>query len=437
MNIGIIGGTGEFGRSFARWFKEDGHQVVITGRNTSKGERISKSLGVEFSNDNIKTASEMDIVIVSVPIENTVEVIKEVAPHMKKGSLLSDFTSVKIEPCNAMEEFAPEDVEIIGMHPMFGPRVTTLEGQIVILTPIVSKKWEKFITDFLTKHKARIYFSTPEEHDRIMSIVQGLTHFAYITLASTIRELEVDVQYSKRFASPVYKLMLDLIARIVGQNPVLYASIQMNNPEITKVHDAFIEEAVRLQTIVKDKDIDNFVKFMGNSAKVLGDVDAAMGRSDKAISALTLELKKLKESIGTEVAVRHIYSGVVHIGNVTIVDPETVVLETAKGRIELKLSNVELLDKDEKEKWMTSNLKSEARDFSILLPEHANGNILTMVIKNSDKRIVSCDVVDIFEGKQIPEGKKSITLRVKAVNFESKDFDHVSEILKGIGGVLR
>ncbi|MFQ5887515.1 MAG: prephenate dehydrogenase [Candidatus Hydrothermarchaeales archaeon] len=434
MKVGIIGGTGEFGCVFARMFKEDGHRVVVTGRNVSKGKRVSKALGVEFSNDNVKTAKEMDVVIVSVPIESTVDVIKKVAPHMKKGSLLTDFTSVKTEPCEAMIESAPEGVEIIGMHPMFGPRITSLEGQIVILTSIRTKKWEKFLTDFFKNRKARVFVSTPSEHDRIMSVVQGLTHFAYITAASTIRELDVDVRFSRKFASPVYELMLDLIARIVGQNPRLYASIQMHNPEVRRVHDAFIQEAVRLQDIVRAKDMKGFVKFMGSSAKVLGDVDAAMGRSDKAISALSLELKKLKESVGLEVGVRHIYSGVVHLGRVVSVDPETVKLKTFKGTVELKLSNVELLDEMEKERWKADNLKAEERDFSVLLPKHASEDILKMVVKNSDKRIVGCDVVDIFDGKQIPEGKKSITLRVKAVDFGSKDFDFVSDLLKGIGG---
>jgi len=437
MDIAIIGGTGEFGRVFARVFKEEGHKVVVTGRNTSKGKRISKSLGVEFSNDNVKTASEADVVIVSCPIENTVEVIKAVAPNMKKGSLLTDFTSVKMEPCHAMEEFAPDNVEIIGMHPMFGPRVTSLEGQIVILAPIRSKKWEKFLTDFFTKHKARVFISTPKEHDKIMSVVQGLTHFAYITTASTIRELDMDVRFSRRFASPIYELMLDLIARIVGQNPILYASIQMHNPEIKKVHEAFIKEAVRLQKIVKDNDQEGFTKFMGSSAKVLGDVDAAMGRSDKAISVLTLELKKLKESVGKEVAVRHIYSGAVHLGKVKSVDPENVTLKTVKGVVELKLSNVELLDDSEKEKWKAENLAIEERDFSVVLPKHADADILKMVVENSDTRIVSSEVVDIFEGKQIPTNKKSITLRVKAVDFKNKDFDLISDLLEGIGGVLR
>ncbi|MFQ6137181.1 MAG: prephenate dehydrogenase [Candidatus Hydrothermarchaeales archaeon] len=437
MKIAIIGGTGEFGRVFARIFREEGHEVVVTGRDVEKGEKVAKSVGVEFSNANIKTAKESDVVIISVPIESTREVIKEIAPHLRSGSLLADFTSVKIEPCRAMEEFANEGVEIVGMHPMFGPRITTLEGQTVILTPIRASKWIEFLTGFFERHKTRVFISTPEEHDRIMSVVQGLTHFAYITAASTIKELDVDVKFSRKFASPVYELMLDLIARIVGQNPRLYASIQMRNPEVKGVHEAFIKEATRLQRIVRDEDMKGFVKTMASSAKALGDVDAAMGRSDKAISALNAELKRLKESIGEEVAVRHIYSGAVHLGKVKSIGPESVTLTTPKGDTKLKLSNVELLDDREVQKWKAENFPVVERDFSVLLPKHADEEILRGVVENSDDRIVSCDVVDVYEGEQIPKDKKSITLNVKAVDFKARDFEKISGLLEGIGGVLR
>ena len=129
VKIAIIGGSGEFGRVFARLFKEDGHEVVITGRDVPKGERVAGELGVEFSDDNIGAAKKADVVIISVYIDNTLEVIKGVAPHVRPGSLLMDFTSVKIEPCEAMEKHADKKVEIIGTHPMFGPRVASLEGQ--------------------------------------------------------------------------------------------------------------------------------------------------------------------------------------------------------------------------------------------------------------------------------------------------------------------
>ncbi|MBU2559321.1 prephenate dehydrogenase/arogenate dehydrogenase family protein, partial [archaeon] len=273
VKIAIIGGSGNFGRVFAGLFKEEGHEVVITGRDTVKGKRVAEELGVEFTSDNIAAAQNADVVIISVFIDNTLDVIKEVAPHVRPGSLLMDFTSVKIEPCEAMERHADKRVEIIGTHPMFGPRVASLEGQAFIVVPMRAKKWKKFLFDFLKKHKAKVFETTPDAHDRTMAVVQGLTHFAYISTASTLAALDVDVKDSKNFASPIYILMLDLIARIVGQSPQLYSSIQMHNPHIRAVHRTFIEQAGLLQDTVAKKDTRAFTKLMTDAAKHLGDLE--------------------------------------------------------------------------------------------------------------------------------------------------------------------
>jgi|Deesub1362A_J573_1020465.scaffolds.fasta_scaffold00023_86 prephenate dehydrogenase len=435
MKISIIGGSGDFGRIFAKIFREEGYEVIITGRNVEKGAKVAREIGVKFTNNNKKAAEAADIVIVSVYIDNTVEVIKEVAPYVRPGCLLMDFTSVKEEPCSAMVKFAGEDVEIIGVHPMFGPRITSLEGQTFILTPIRSERWLPFLQEFLKKHKAKFYVTTPEEHDRIMSVVQGLTHFAYISVASTLKELDIDVKYTKKFASPIYGLMLDLIARIVGQSPQLYAAIQIHNPRVIEVHEKFIEEAKKLKDIVARKDKESFIKVMVESSKHLGDIDSAMGRSDKAILALTGELKKLSRAVGEEVALKHIYSGVVHVGKVKQVDPDRVTLITFSGKeVNLKLSNVELLSREELEKWKLENLPRVIRDFSIMFDEKVNEEIILKVVKSFDKRIVDCSLLDIYRGKQIPKGKKSITIRVEGYEL---DFKKIEELFRGIGGILR
>jgi prephenate dehydrogenase len=433
--IAIIGGTGEFGRLFARFFVEDGHEVVITGRNVEKGERIAGSIGVKFTDDNVSAAKNSDIVIICVPIENTVEVIEEVAPKVRPGSLLMDFTSVKVEPVQAMKENALEGVEIIGSHPMFGPRVASLEGQIVILTPVKGKKWMSFMEDFFTKNKARVFTSTPDEHDRVMAVVQGLTHFSYITTASTIKKISSNVEKSRRFASPVYELMLDFIARIVGQNPRLYASIQMHNPYVGEVHETFIKEAERLKEIVKNQDVNGFVKTMSKSARIFKDVESSMGKSDKAISALTQELKKLKESVGKEVALRHIYSRKVHSGEVVSVDPERVVIESKGKKVKLKLSNIELLDEESMLNWKRENVGPKKVDFSLIFPEEVDETTLAQVIRDANISITSCDVVDVFRGKQISPGKKSITFRVEVLNPDLITF--VESLLSRLGGKIR
>lgn len=435
MKVAVIGGSGEFGRIFARLFKEEGHEVTITGRDVHKGEKVAHELGVVFTRDNVEAAKRSDVVMISVYIENTLDVIKEVAPHVMPGCLLMDVTSVKQEPCAAMEEFADKEVEIMGTHPMFGPRVTSMEGLTFILTPVRVKKWEGFVMDILEKHGARIIVTTPEEHDRMMSVVQGLTHFAYIAAASTLRELGVDVSKTRSFASPVYELMLDLIARIVGQSPQLYASIQMHNPRVKEVHEVFIEEARKLSEVVKVKDVDSFSEVMTEAAKHLGDVDASMGRSDKAIRALTSELKRLRESIGKEVALKHIYSGTVHMGVVKGVTPDKVSIINRSGKeVTLKLSNVELLGEEELRGWKSENLAIARRDFSVLVSLEVDEETLRGVVENLDDRIISCSILDSYTGKQIPEGKKSITLRVEAVDW---DFDKVEGLLKGLGGAIR
>ncbi|RMF90113.1 MAG: prephenate dehydrogenase [Methanobacteriota archaeon] len=435
LSIAIIGGTGEFGRLFARIFREEGHRVVITGRDRAKGQKVSKSVGAEYTHDNAAAAKEADIVIISVPIEKTVEVIEEVAPHVRSGGLLMDFTSVKVRPAKAMLESAPEDVEIIGTHPMFGPRVAGLEGQTVILTPLRGGRWLDFLEGFFTGRKARVYISTPEEHDRTMAVVQGLTHFAYITTASTIRRLDIDVDHSRRFASPVYELMLDFIARIVGQNPRLYAAIQMHNPYVEEVHRVFIEEAQRLKEAVSRGDVDGFIGIMAASARIFRDVDGSMGKSDKAISALTSELKNLKGSVGKEVALRHIYSGKVHLGRVVSVDPETVVLERKGLKKTLKISNIELLSEEEALRWKREHLGTKQMDFSYVFPEEVDEKALARVAKDLDSAVVSCDVVDVFRGRQIPEGKKSVTLRAELMEPEKAGL--IEELLQRLGGVRR
>jgi prephenate dehydrogenase len=437
MRVAIIGGSGSFGRIFAGLFKEEGHRVVITGRNTIKGEMVAKELGVAFTTNNVKAAKESDIVVVSVYIENTLDVIREIAPFIREDALLTDLTSVKVEPCKAMLKYANPRTELIGMHPMFGPRITSLEGQTVVVTPLRTKKWESFLLDFLKKRKARVYVTTPEEHDRIMGVVQGLTHFAYISLAYTLKELRVDVKNSRKFASPVYELMLDFIARIVGQSPRLYASIQLHNPYTADVRRVFLDKARELKEVIERRDREAFRRIMAESARHIGDIDASMGRSDKAILALTGELKKLSKAIGREVALRHIYSGATHVGVVSKVTPDAVVLQIARRRLVLKLSNVELLGEEYLKEWKLRHRPRARRDFSVIFPETLNEASLSRLVKALDSRIISCRVIDTYRGEQVPRDKKSITLRVEAIDFSKEDFKKIENVLLGLEGKLR
>ena len=434
MKIAVIGGTRGLGKWIAKFLRNRNFDVIITGRDEITGEKVSKKLGVKYTSSNMDAVSSADIVILSVPISALFKVIPEISPFLKKGALLMDVTSVKEKPSQIMQKYAPEGVEVIPAHPLFGPRIRSLDGQVVVLTPKIKGKWFEKVYKFLENENARLIVTSPQNHDKMMSVVQGLTHFAYIGIAATIERLNIDIKESRKFASPVYGLMVDMIARIVAQNPYLYYSIQTENRYIKETHETFISVYRELNDMILTKDQEGFVHLMGSAAKHLDDLEAALGRSDKAISSLSEEIRTLKNSIGKEVGLRHIYSGKVHVGILEELSPDFITLNQNKKKTVLKLSNVEVLNDAELCKWKIEKYPRKSYDVSAVFPENCNPDIIVATLENLDD-VVEVSLVDIYQGSQIPDGKISITLKYEVINSEARF--SVESLLKGFGASIR
>ena len=435
-NMTIIGGTRGLGRWLAEHLKND-FNIRITSRDESSGKPVAEEIGVEYNSNNIESIRDADIIVFSVPIEYMVETIKEVAPHAPEGSLLMDVTSVKTEPAEALEKYAPENVEILPCHPMFGPRVPTLKRQIIILTPVEnrSNNWLPRVKDYLDKTECEVVITTPNEHDKYMSIVQGLTHFSYISLASTIRKLNINVKESRNFSSPVYTIMLDMVSRIVYQNPYLYYSIQKNNLETSNAREALIKESIYLSNLIEAGREDDFVKSVVESAKHLDGYEDALARSDKAISMLTQKSNVLAKSIGKEVGLKHNHSENVHMGIVKEVGSKNVILETGgSDEICFKLSNVDIMSENEVFEWKKSNLKLEHFNLSVLFPSKCDEKYLIEMFKNIEP-VLDVEIVDVYNGKQIDDSLTSYRFHYTLFNKEDKEY--VEEYIEGIGGTIR
>jgi prephenate dehydrogenase len=433
MKLLIIGGTGETGRFFTKFYKKHGFDVVIWGINKRKD--IAAELGVEFADDLDARIKSSDIVMISVPINITEKTISEIAPKMPPGSLLMDITSIKTTQVNAMRKNTPENVEFLGTHPMFGPSIPDLRGQIVIFTPVNgrSKKWFPVIKSLYEDNGAHIEIMDPVEHDRMMAVVQGLTHFAFISIGSVFRELEFDVMNSRRFMSPMYDILLDLVGRILAQNPYLYAMIQMN-PEVAKVHKAYIEQCGRMAELVSDRDIQGFVDMMKKASAHFGDTESAMRRSEKLIGTKIGEHEELVRSIGHERALKHIYSGVVHLGIIRKVSPRKVFLERKGATVEFLIENVRLLNESELFKWKAANLKNVTRDISVYIPEGSDPDIIRTVVSRSDG-VVSVEIIDFYNKDE----NKSVTYRLTIFSDLNASViqDKVEDLFKGIGCKIR
>lgn len=271
------------GRLFAKILKRNGMSVTIAGPRPEKGIAAARELGVAFESDNKKAAKNADIVIITVPIKKTLDAINEVAPIMKPASLLMDLTSVKKEPCEAMAKAAPKGVDVVGCHPVFGPMVEDFKDQNVVMCRVRGDKWFGFVKKVFEREGAHATICTPEEHDKAMGVVQGMTHFMLISAGMAMRDLDFDLKKSREFSSPVYDLILDIIGRILAQDPRLYAEIQLHNPETVKVREAFLQAANKLDRTVSSGFEASFIEEMTAAAKHFGDTMGAMERTNKLL----------------------------------------------------------------------------------------------------------------------------------------------------------
>jgi prephenate dehydrogenase len=244
--IGIIGGLGQMGQWFKRFFAGLGLDVLI-------GEPGLTPTCYEV-------AAQSDVVVISVPLHLTEAVIAELAPHIRPTALLTDLTSLKQGPMLAMlKHFSGE---VVGTHPLFGPGEESLSGQNIVLCRGRGDTWFQWLHERLVQAGAKVEITTPEEHDRLMSLVQGLTHFTLISLGTTFRRLDADINCMETLATPTFRAVYDQVYHLVNQNFPLYAHIQLLNPQNRLTHTAFAEAVEQLREIVLAGDADALVQVL-------------------------------------------------------------------------------------------------------------------------------------------------------------------------------
>jgi len=102
------------------------------------------------------------MVLVSVPIERTVDIIKRAAEHLAPTTALV-ITSIKTQPVQAMLEHHAGPV--MGLHPMFGPSIKSFSGQKIVVCPGRNDDSFQWLLDFMKSKGGELIVCTPQEHD--------------------------------------------------------------------------------------------------------------------------------------------------------------------------------------------------------------------------------------------------------------------------------
>ena len=273
--VAIIGGDGKMGNRFKTLFESKNHKVIISSLFTSLSP--------------IEATKQADIVLISVPIgEITLKIIKEVAPFVKKDAVIMDLTSLKEQETNLMLKYSSS--EIIGLHPLFGPN-TNFYQQNIILCPIRCNNWLPVITNLFQEFQMIVSIATPEEHDHFMAFTQPLTHFHLVSFFAFINENINDLEDLKKFSSPVYRTLMDLSSRIIGQDHNLYAEMAFANPYFLKILKDYLKYLSNFIQIFEKKDKENFINLLKKLAQEKIDLPESLQRSHEIIKLSAKQFK--------------------------------------------------------------------------------------------------------------------------------------------------
>jgi prephenate dehydrogenase len=249
FTIGIIGGTGGMGQWFARFLTQEGYPVLVSGREAGPGLP--------------EMADACPVVVVSVPIGVTCEVIQQVGPLMNKDSLLMDLTSLKAAPVRAMLESSCS--EVIGLHPLFGPGEPSLAGKNVALCPARGQRWLPWLRGLLERNGAHLVETTPERHDEIMALVQGINHLDTLVMGMVLMESGLDPAVIERFSTPILKTKMGIIQKVFS-HPDLYAQLIVQNPHLRRMMDLFERKFAVLKGLVEKGNAEDLRKQIQQEA---------------------------------------------------------------------------------------------------------------------------------------------------------------------------
>ncbi len=265
-NITIVGGSGGMGKVFGRYFKHHDFNVTLNARNEKRLINTAEDLGVNYELDLKKAIVNADFVLVSIPIHSTIDVIKKIAPLMKKNSLLFDITSLKRDVYKTMSEIHKKyPINCLSLHPMFGPGIKQMKNYKLIVVKIGgTEHYNDLVNDLLQIFNSDgliITETTPEIHDLRIALTLGVPHMFNILFLNLLKRVKEPLNELTKYTGTTFLLQKVFAESIIQREMEMFGEIQIMNSDFHKILDLFEDLIKEYKSIIKNKDLEGFNKF--------------------------------------------------------------------------------------------------------------------------------------------------------------------------------
>jgi len=264
LNRVCIIGLGLMGGSLALALRQAGVATQIVGCGREALLQRAREMGAidAGSTDAGDAAAECDFVFLCTPVETSIRLMREIAPHLKPGALLTDVGSTKQAFATAASEiFGAEAHErVLPGHPLAGREVSGLghaaaelyAGSVWVLTPLGVGEVAShgMLQKAIEAIGARVVMAGPEEHDRTLAYTSHLPQMLSTALAMTLAQ---EFGEGQNPAMQIHAGGLRTMLRLAGSDPAMWEQIVASNPQnIAAALERFEGELRKLRESLSD-----------------------------------------------------------------------------------------------------------------------------------------------------------------------------------------
>jgi prephenate dehydrogenase len=268
----VLGGQGAVGKLFGRLLRSEGVVTLVDLRQgtSESGVSVMVENACRPSPQLIAEMARADAVIVALPADIGPAALAAAAPHMRRGALLAETTSVKTPIAEVMASAADRHrLEALGVNPMFAPDLG-FRGRPVLIVEVRGGERCRRLQMLIRDRGARLVPVTVSDHDRLTASLQVATHASILAFGRALQILNADISALVAAAPPPHRVLLALLARIVTGAPEVYCDIQVAHPHACDVRLALRNACAQLDEAATATPDDRFGAVLTELAHWLG-----------------------------------------------------------------------------------------------------------------------------------------------------------------------
>ena len=271
FGVGLIGGSIALKSKHTKLLKQvvaverEGGTVLSPFVESGMLDHISTNLGNDIA--------DADLIIIATPVAQTYEILKNIYPHLKLNTVITDVGSTK---SNIMEDafkaLKEKSMQFIGSHPIagsekHGPTAATIdlfEGKNIIITPPAKAPdfIKKKINQFWSSMGGHITVMTPQNHDEIFSTVSHVPHILAFSLVNLINDNKKK-EILLNFAASGFRDF----SRIAASSPEVWLDISIAN-KIAILNDLklYQSELIKITSLIDNEDKEGLKNYFTNAS---------------------------------------------------------------------------------------------------------------------------------------------------------------------------